>query len=72
MGVSNPGVSNIVNTSDGRAVRVIALNSNDQDHIGGRGVVNRFGSQPIGTQVILAQNEDYMVTESQDRLITQG
>jgi hypothetical protein len=72
MGVSNLGVSDIVNTTDGRAVGVTALNSGNNDHIGGLGVVNRLGSQPTGTQAIIAQNGNYLITEASDRITTQG
>jgi hypothetical protein len=72
MSAGTIGVSNKVNTSDGRASTVVAITSNDSNHIGGKGVVNRFGGQPIGTQAIIAQNGNYIIAENEDRIITQG
>jgi hypothetical protein len=72
MSISSAGVCDRVNTSDGRAVGVTALNSGDNDHIGGPGVVNRYGSQPTGTQAIISEAGSYIITEAGDRIITQG
>lgn len=69
---TNTGVSDYANTTDGRAYGVSALNSGATDAIGGIGVSVQFAAEPGAISHILAQNGNFLITESNDMLITQG
>jgi hypothetical protein len=68
---STTGVNDYVNTTDGRAAGVSALNSGGSDSVGGGGVSVQFASEPGAISHILAQSGNFITAENGNQLITE-
>jgi len=65
--VGTIGVSNRVNTEDGEAYGLVAV-----DAVSGEGVVCQYEDEPPVPSHILTQAGDSLNTQNSNRLITQG
>ena len=65
--VGTIGVVNRVNTDDGDAYGVVAV-----DAVSGEGVITQYESEPPVPAHILTQAGDAIDTQNSNRLITQG